>query len=196
MEQTTKKSAGRPKKTTTASATVEKIIEKTAKSKKERLKLEDYDELSVKSNVFGQLIYINHKTGDETRWDNHGEVQTLTVRDLRDMKAKQLSFFKENWISIVDSPDVDLDVYSLEDIYEALQIKNYYKNTAVPENLDDFFDWNADKIRKNYKLMPPTIRETLVIRANDKIKDGSLDSISKVKLLEEVFNCELTSPED
>ena len=44
--------------------------------------------------------------------------------------------------------------------------------------------------------MSESVKRSAIIRANDKIKDGSLDSIKKVKLLEEVLGCELTSPED
>ena len=51
-------------------------------------------------------------------------------------------------------------------------------------------------MKKYIKLMPATIRETIAVRANDKIKDGSLDSISKVKTLEEILGCELASPTD
>lgn len=195
MEETTKKRPGRPKKveTETANKITEKVV---SKPKKVKLSLKDDDELLVKSNVFGGLIYINHKTGDETNWVDQGDIQQMSVRDLKDMKAKQLSFFRENWISIVGSDDVDFDVYSINDIYDALQVGRYYKDTLIPEDLDEVFDWTVDEMKSKIKLMPVTIRETIIVRANDKIKDGSLDSISKVKAIEEVLGCELASPED
>ena len=195
MEETIKKKAGRSKKIETldTSKVEQKII---SKPKKQKLVLKDDDELLVKSNVFGGLLYINHKTGDETNWADQGDVQPMSARDLKDMKAKQLSFYTENWISIIDSDDVDFNVYTINDIYDALQVGRYYKDTVIPNDLDEIFTWSIDEMKTKIKLMPVTIRETIIIRANDKIKDGTLDSISKVKAIEEVLGCELASPED
>ena len=110
MEET-KKKPGRPKKAVvndnvkdTTNTTIE-----TVKKPKERLVMKDTDEVVVRSNVFGELIYINDRTGDQIIWENCEEEQVMSAKDVRDMKAKQQSFFKEGWISIVDSPDVDFD---------------------------------------------------------------------------------------
>lgn len=196
MEETKKKS-GRPRKITTDNITNENVKPVTPKiTKKEKLVLSDSDELLVKSNVFGELIYINHKTGDETTWENQGEIQPMTVKDLKDMKAKQLMFFKENWISVIGSDYVDMETYSIFDIYESLQVAKYYKDSVMPTDIEDVFSWDIEKMKKYIKLMPATIRETIAVRANDKIKNGSLDSISKVKALEEILGCELASPTD
>lgn len=192
-----KKKPGRPKKienddvkTTTTIAMAPKTVEK------KRLVLSDLDELVVKSNVFGELIYINDRTGDQFIWENYGEEQTLTAKDIRDMKARQQMFFKEDWISIIDSHSVNMSEYTLKDIYDALQVGRYYDENVIAFELDDIFSMNEKEMRETIASMSDTIKRTVVIRANDKIKDGSLDSISKVKLLEEVLNCELASPED
>lgn len=182
-----KKKPGRPKKI---------VSDEEIKTEKKRLVLSDLDELVVKSNVFGELIYINDRTGDQFIWENYGEEQTLTAKDIRDMKARQQMFFKEDWVSIIDSHSVDMSVYTLKDIYDALQVGRYYDENAIAFELDDIFSMNEKEMRETIASMSDTIKRTVVIRANDKIKDGSLDSISKVKLLEKVLNCELASPED
>lgn len=201
METNTTKKAGRPKKAVqnkVDNVKNEEVKEVKAKEvkRKEKLKLDDSIELEVKSNVFGQLIYINHKTGDETIWDNQGDIQVVTARDLKDMKAKQKAFYENNWISIVGSPDIDEDEYSVADIYDALQVTRYYKDYNIPEDLDEVFSWSVNELEEKLLKMPTSIRETIAIRANEKIKDGTLDSISKIKTIEEVLGCELASPED
>ena len=197
MEET-KKRPGRPKKAVvndnvkdTTNTTVE-----TAKKTKERLVMKDNDEVVVSSNVFGELIYINDRNGDQIIWENCGEEQVLSVRDIRDMKAKQHSFFKEGWISITDSPDVDFEEYTMKEVYDALQIGRYYNDNLVSFNIDDIFVMSEDALRKKISTMSEGIKRSIVVRANEKIIDGSLDSLKKVKLLEEVLGCELTSPED
>ena len=197
MEET-KKRPGRPKKdvvNNNVKDTTNTNIE-TVKKTKERLVMKDTDEVVVKSNVFGELIYINDRTGDQIIWENCNEEQVLSVRDIRDMKAKQHSFFKEGWISITDSPDVDFEEYTMKEVYDALQIGRYYNDNLVSFNIDDIFVMSEDALRKKISTMSEGIKRSIVVRANEKIMDGSLDSLKKVKLLEEVLGCELTSPED
>lgn len=190
------KKPGRPKKATTA--TIEnadkkmeqKIVEKKIKT---RLMLNDADELLVRSNVFGKLIYINDRIGTETEWDESGEIQSLSVKDIKDMKAKQQAFFKNEWITIVEYPDID-ENHDIKDVYDALQLGKYYKENELYDSVDDIFDMNEEKIRKCVNDMSESVKLTLIVRANDKIEDGTLDSIKKVKLLEEILGCELASP--
>ena len=108
MEET-KKRPGRPKKAVvndnekdTTNTTIE-----TVKKPKERLVMKDTDEVVVRSNVFGELIYINDRTGDQITWENYEEEQVMSAKDIRDMKARQQSFFKEGWSFIIDSPALD-----------------------------------------------------------------------------------------
>ncbi len=201
--------AGRPKSTTASKTTnnktedkkvVEKTVEKveTKNITKKKLRLDDNVLISVKSNRFGELIYINHKTGDETRWENFGDVQPLSVGDLRAMKAKQLTFFKENWITIegIEDADDDYDDVEIEEIYEALQISQYYDEYLCPKDINKVFNWTTDEMKNKIPRMTKSVRESILVRANELIKLNILDSMSKVKALEEVLGCELTSPED
>lgn len=175
---------------------VEKTVSKVVTNKK--LKLDDNVLISVKSNVFGKLIYINHKTGDKTIWENFGEVQPLSVGDLRAMKGAQLSFFKENWISIdgIEEADDSYENVEPEEIYEALQISQYYSEMLCPKDINIVFNWSASDIKNKLPRMTKSVKESIMIRANELIKEGILDSISKVKAIEEVLGCELASSDD
>lgn len=197
---------GRPKKNVSTSDTIAKtentmVVEKNStevKSEKKKLKLDDNVSILVASNIFGELVYINHKTGDKYTWQNMGDIQSLYVSDIRAMKSNQRKFLEENWIvitGIADTSDIYDDV-DLNDIYEALQISSYYKEFLCPSNLNDVFNWSVDEIRKKVSKMPTSTKETIAIRANELIKDGILDSIKKVKVLEEVIGCELASMDD
>lgn len=204
--------AGRPPKNTTTT-TKQNIVEtKTNDNKvdeinttqkvknisKTKLKLDDNVVISVKSNVFGTLIYINHKTGDETVWENMGDTQPLSVADLRAMKAKQLTFFKENWITIdgIEDADSDFDDVEVNEIYDALQISQYYKDYICPDNLNVVFNWTVEEIKNKLPRMTKSVKESIAIRANELIKEGILDSISKLNALKEVLGCDLASVDE
>jgi hypothetical protein len=173
-------------------------IKEESKNVAKKIKLDDNVSLLVSSNVFGILTYVNHKTGDIYRWNNMGEVQSLYVSDIRAMKSNQRRFLEENWILIEGIADKDevYDDVNIEDVYEALQISHYYSETLCPKNLNDIFNWSAADIKLKVPKMTQTVKESLIVRANELIKQGILDSIAKVKALEEVLDCELTSPED
>ena len=67
-------------KRTTATAkkeTVDNIESTVVASPKKSVKLDDSVLISVKSNTFGGLIYVNPRTGDKTEWNGCGDVQTL-----------------------------------------------------------------------------------------------------------------------
>ena len=177
---------------------IEEIIVKDVTPIKKKIKFSDDTLISVKSNVFGTLIYINHKTGDEVRWDNFGETQTLSVGDLRAMKAKQLAFYKENWIvfeGIEDSSEEYEDI-DVQDIYDVLQVSQYYKDYLCPNDLNEVFNWTTTEMRNKIPRMTKSVREAIAIRANELITEGILDSMSKVKTLEEILNCQLASDND
>ena len=167
-------------------------------STKKKLRLDDSVSILVASNVFGLLTYVNHKTGDKYQWNKIGEVQSLYVSDIRAMKSNQQRFLEENWILIEGIADLDeeFEDVDIDDVYEALQIAHYYKNRLCPKNIGEIFNWSSSDIKEKVPKMAQTVKESLIVRANELIKSGILDSISKVKALEEVLNCELASPDD
>jgi hypothetical protein len=114
------------------------------------------------------------------------------------MKSNQPRFLEENWILIEGIADLDDDYEDVEidEIYDALQISHYYKDRLCPKNLSEIFNWSVAEIKDKVPRMTKTVKESLVIRANELIKAEILDSISKVKALEEVLGCELTSPDE
>lgn len=169
----------------------------TKKSKK-KLRLDDTVSILVSSNVFGLLTYVNHKTGDKYQWSKIGEVQSLYVSDIRAMKSNQQRFLEENWILIEGIADLDeeFEGVDIDDVYEALQISHYYKNRLCPKDIGEIFNWSASEIRAKVPKMTQTVKESLIVRANELIKAEILDSIAKVKALEEVLGCELASPDE
>jgi|GEM_PF-1304920 len=166
---------------------------KTKIVSRRKLKIDDGVNISVKSNVAGTLIYINHKTGDETRWSDCGDVQTLKIGDIRAMKAKQTTFLSENWITIVGIEDADegFEDVEVKELLDALGIINYYKNNYQFDNINEVFNWSEEEMKSKIPNMSKSLRETLLVNANDLIEQGILDSMKKIRTLEEILGCEL-----
>ena len=117
--------------------------------------------------------------------------------DKKDVKDDTHWIFKENWITIlgIDSADDEYDDVTVEEIYDALMISQYYKSD-IPDDIGEIFNWTPDKIRETLPKLTSSMKTSVIIRANELIENGTLDSISRVKAIEESLNCVLASPKD
>ena len=184
-------------KRTTASAkkeTVENVESTVVTSPKKSVKLDDSVLISVKSNTFGGLLYVNPRTGDKTEWNGCGDVQTLTMGDLRAMKGTQRAFFENQWIYIVGVDESGYEDVTAEDIYKSLMVTQYYKNVLDPDNYAEIFSWEPHRIQEVVSMMSDGAKMNLVVAANTCIDDGTLDSLRKIQVLEECLGCELKKP--
>jgi len=149
----------------------------------------------VASNVYGGLIYISQRTGTRIEWSDYNNRQLMTLDEVITMRNTQRSFIEKNWVRIIGFVDAEYaDTYSLEELLEYLQIKEYYKDSLCPENIDDVFALSPEEIKKRVPNMSEGVKNNIIVRANDLIKNGKLDSHKKILALEEALKCELSKP--
>lgn len=158
------------------------------------LKLTDSVLINVKSNVFGELQYINPRTGDMTKWSDCGDVQALSVADIRAMKGTQRAFFENQWVYLDSIEDPGYEDVSSEDIYKALLLSQYYRNMVNPDNYTEIFSWDTSRMKQAVMSMPSASKLNLTVAANTCIANGTLDSLKKIKALEECLGCTLDRP--
>lgn len=174
-------------------ATEKKVATKA--EPKRQVKLDDTVLINVKSNTFGTLFFKNPRTGDTVTWSHFGDVEQLTMGDLRAMKGTQRAFYENQWIYIVNVEDEGYEDVTADDICKALMVTQYYKNVLDPDNFEQVFTWPESKIRERVAMMGSGAKLNLVVAANTAIMNGKLDSLKRIKLLEDVLGCELDRPE-
>lgn len=162
---------------------------------KKAVKLDDTVLVNVKSNTYGQLFFRNPRTGDATEWSHFGDTQTLTMGDLRAMKGSHRAFYENQWIYILGIEDSGYEDVTPDDIYKTLMVSQYYKNVLDPDNFHQIFSWSEAKIRERVAMMSSGAKLNLVVAANTAVQNGTLDSLKKIKTLEDVLGCELDRPE-
>jgi hypothetical protein len=149
----------------------------------------------VRSNRFGQLIYVCKKFNKRFDWDNIGSVQYMTLDELQALRNEARKFFEKTWIIIDGFADEEYaDLYSTEEIYDFLTVSDYYKNYLCPENIDELFRMSASEIEKRLKTASSGSKEFIIIKANELIENRQLDSLSVIETLEDVLKCELSRP--
>ena len=161
-------------------------------TKKKRIMFDDSAIILVKSNTFGHLIYINPRTGDRTDWMHFGDEQPITMGDLRAMRGTQNAFFSDNMIIVSGVNDDRYPDAGPSDVYDALMVSKYYKYLVDPDNFNSLFNMNENEIRERVHSMSQNARMNLVIALNTSIQNGTLDSVKKIRLFEELLGCELT----
>ena len=161
-------------------------------TKKKRIMFDDSAIILVKSNTFGHLIYINPRTGDRTDWMHFGDEQPITMGDLRAMRGTQNAFFSDNMIIISGVNDDRYPDAEPSDVYDALMVSKYYKYLVDPDNFNSLFNMNENEIKERVHSMSQNARMNLVIALNTSIQNGTLDSVKKIRLFEELLGCELT----
>ena len=175
----------------TATESVDKIVRPVKKP----VKLDDTVLINVKSNTYGTLFFRNPRTGDATEWSHFGDVAQLTMGDLRAMKGAQRAFYENQWIYIMDVEDAGYEDVTADDVCKALMVSQHYKNVLDPDNFDQIFSWPESKVKERIAMMGSGVKMNLIVAANTAIKNGRLDSLKRIKLLEELLGCELDRPE-
>ena len=158
-----------------------------------KVRLDDSVLIRVKSNTYGQLIYVNKRTGDRTEWSRFGEEQSVTMGDLRAMKGTQLPFFSDQMIVVTGCDDERYPDLTPAEIYDALLVSRYYKNIVDPDNFGRIFSASEDETRQWVSQMSSNARMNLIVALNAAIRNGTLDSLRKIKLFEELLGCELAT---
>lgn len=178
----------------TVTGSNESIIEKKKKEVSIR-NLPLSTEVWVSNNCPNELNYISKNTGFQTSWDIYGNPQPMSLEELLVMRNSQRKFFERPWIRINGFTDPDYNsIFSVEEILEFLQVKQYYKSSLCPDNIDDIFKLSPAEIEQRVPNMSNGTRANIVVRANDLIESGKLDSLTVIMTLEKVLKCDLSRP--
>lgn len=145
----------------------------------------------VKSNVLGGLTFINTISHERTSWAMCGEVQLISMGNLRNMKATQPAFFTNQWVIILGVEDESLGIKPA-DIYKSLAITKYYENLVEPSDFEKICGWDEDEIAEKVRLMSDSAKENLTVALIEFIDKGILDSNVQIRAFEKALDCELT----
>ncbi|MGF6375109.1 hypothetical protein M2140_000143 [Clostridiales Family XIII bacterium PM5-7] len=141
----------------------------------------NHDELiECKSVRFGHLRYESKKTGNIYEWSNFGDLVMVEYGDLLPLKASKSKFLLEPWFLIED--DELIEEWGLGEIY------SYYNEF---DDVEDFLRQDAKTIRKKLPRAPKGYKDLIAQTAGRMLRDGGLDSLASVKVIDDVLNTSL-----
>lgn len=170
---------------------VEKVekIEKTEKvEKKQSTKVnkskksfEPSDTISCRSVVTGQLFLEGYKTKMPYQWTDYGDVIDVEYRDLQAL-VQQKSGYIFNPFFIIDDDDFVAEFPYLQKFYE--------QNYSIKE-LNEILRHPVEQMVKEISTLPNSAVETLKKIASNQVSLGQIDSVKKIKALDEIFDTDL-----
>lgn len=158
-----------------------------------QVKIDDGVSIKVKSGFYGVLHFKNPRSGELFIWNNVGDIQFLSMSDLKTMKAQSVGYFKNQWLIIVGVSEDSGCKATPAEIYKALALDIYYKNFIDPETFNSACDWDEAEINEKVSMLSEGAKQNLIVALNGFIQDGTLDSRRKIKVFEKALDCELKS---
>ena len=148
---------------------------------KEVKKYAPTDMIPCRSITFGELLLTGAKTKWLYRWANYGDVTEMEYQDLQALRSTRSSYlFKPRFI-IED-----------EDLVE--QWKNDFGSMyddIIATDVEAMFNLSPAQLKAKLKKAPNGIQQAVKNLAGEKIMNGSLDSLAKIKAIDEVLGTQL-----
>lgn len=143
--------------------------------------------VTVVCNTIGGATYISKKaSGYIVEWEDFGSEEYMELGELVAMRNTDRRFFEDNWIILEDT-----DEYDAMQLYEFLKVAKYYKNVFTSRNIEELFLYSKDKITKTISTLSRGMKETIAVRAKQKLDDNTLDK-NIVDVLESALGIQFT----
>lgn len=160
------------------------VIEPEAAPVVER-EYEQYDLIPCRSLTSGTL-YIDStvtKSSNTYEWSDFGDVREIEYQDLIAMKQRHSAFIYRPTFMIEDKELLAQPRWR--------DVAALYKSLFPAVDIEKLLRADANTLRKTLKNLLPAIQMSVSEYAADMIESGKLDSITKIKVIDEVCGTEL-----
>lgn len=168
----------RTKKVETEVSTEE--VTKEEPQKKAPRKFAQDDMILCKSVTFGELLCPGKKSKLLYTWSNYGDTTEVEFQDLQALRSTRSAYLNAPYFVIED-----------EELLEQWpELKTLYDKVAAID-VDNLFGLPINQFKKRLREIPVGFKDSIKNIAGDRIRSGSLDSISKINALDEILGTEL-----
>lgn len=163
---------------------VETDVKETKPKKSAQKEVRKYapdDMIPCRSITYGELLLTGAKTKLLYTWANYGDVTEMYFQDLQALKSTRSSYlFKPRFI-IEDEELVEQWKSDFGKIYSDI----------VEMDVEDIFRLPLNQFKAKLKKAPVGIQQAVKNVAGEKIMNGSLDSLAKIKAIDDILGTQL-----
>ena len=143
------------------------------------------DLIPCTSVTVGELICIGPRTGQRYNAFGYGDKIHIEYQDLLAMKMKRSSYLYMPYLTIDD------DELLSKPIWE--EIKEIDTKVYMTDDLNKFFNLPVNQMKTALKTSPNGFKDAVRVMAMTKLDSGELDSINRIKMLDEILGTDLQS---
>lgn len=139
------------------------------------------DIIPVKSITFGGLTYKARSNNAIYRWPTIGSLEYMSVSQLNEMNNYKRSYLNKPLVILMD-----------ERAIKQFRLQKVYENVAQINNLKSLFKSDMATIEKTIDTaLDANMRDILISKVRQMIKNGTLTNINIIKLLEKKLQHDL-----
>lgn len=161
--------------------TEKKQTESSAPATKTKKVFEQTDRILCHSVTQGQLYVDSSKTKQTYFFSENGDECEIEYRDLAGLVRERSAFVYHPYF-LIDDPDF---------VAEFPQLEKFYTDHYEMSELNDILDLPVDEMLAKLKKLPAGALENIKILASSQVSNGQLDSVKKIKALNEFFDIDL-----
>ena len=154
---------------------------KKAVAKKEVRKFAPDDMIPCRSITYGELLLTGAKTKFLYSWANYGDVTEMYFQDLQALKSTRSSYLFRPRFVIEDEELVEQWKNDLGQMYSEI----------IATDVEAMFKLPANQLRAKLKNAPVGVQQAVKNLAGEKIMNGTLDSLAKIKAIDEILGTQL-----
>jgi hypothetical protein len=156
-------------------------IEVVKETKKTPRKYAPDDMITCRSVTFGELLMTGKKSGLLYSWANHGDTTEVEFQDLQALKSTRSSYLFRPRFVVEDEELVEQWGKDFEKLYQDI----------VDVDVEALFKLPVAQMKAKIKKAPRGVQQAVKNIAGEKILNGSLDSLAKIKAIDEVLGTDL-----
>ena len=163
---------------------VEETVIETKKAKapaKTPRKYAPDEMIPCRSITYGELLLTGTKSKMLYTWANYGDVTEMEFQDLQALKSTRSSYlFKPRFI--IEDPEL-IEQWSND-------LGKMYKE-IVDIDVEDMFRLPLNQFKAKLKKAPTGVQQAVKNVAGEKILNGTLDSLAKIRAIDEILGTDL-----
>ena len=161
---------------------VNEVVEETPVKEKKQKKFEATEGIPCRSITSGGLYMEGIKSHIVYEWADNGDVTEVEYQDLVAAIRSNVSYISKPYFVIEDK----------EVLEQFPQVKKRYESMYSIRDLRDVLtDLPVQTMKATILSLPEGARESIKHLASQMISNGSLDSVQKIKTLDEIYGTEL-----
>lgn len=148
---------------------------------KEVRKFAPDDMIPCRSITYGELLLTGAKTKFLYSWANYGDVTEMYFQDLQALKSTRSSYLFRPRFVIEDEELVEQWKNDLGQMY----------GDIIATDVEAIFKLPTNQLRAKLKNAPVGVQQAVKNLAGEKIMNGTLDSLAKIKAIDEILGTQL-----